>query len=142
MARPAIQYASIARGGQSHRCAIPLFEQHIHGVCNIYPNLFVGPPAFPVTKSGNALAHGQGTHSKQFSRAHMVSLKTFRREVCPNNPRLVVSVCVTCNRKAASRDLRLLLLAENLHECWPKKSGQMPPTRGTLKTKPSSEPSK
>jgi hypothetical protein len=62
--------------------------------------------------------------------------KKFRREVCPNNPHLVVSTCGVCDRKAASSDLRLLVLAENLHECWPKKSGQMPQTGGTLKKKP------
>jgi hypothetical protein len=71
----------------------------------------------------------------------MVPPSKFRREVCPN-PHLVVSVCTICNRKAASSDLRLLVLAESLHECWPKESGVVPPTPESPKTEPGSEPSK
>ena len=42
--------------------------------------------------------------------------KAFKREVSIN-PRLVISTCTICARKAASTDLRLLVLAETLHEC-------------------------
>jgi hypothetical protein len=99
----------------------------------------------PTLCSGSTSAYRQKWHwaciqsgylLTRSSCAHMVSPKKFRREVCSNNPRLIVSFCAVCNRKAASGDLRLLVLAENLHECWPNKSERMPPTQGSLKTKP------
>jgi len=114
--------------------------QDIHSYRKYLPNL----------SFGSTFAYGQiwqwkcicmGTHSKTGFKRPMVYSKKFRREVCANNPSLVVSICAVCNRTAASRDLRLLVLAEKLHECWAKVSGQMPPKGGSLKAKPGLEPS-
>src|SRR6185437_8093357 len=109
--------------GQFDGCAIGVRTRRIGrtyiAIGSIYRLSAPGPP-LPIAKSGNGLAYSRGT-------AHMVSPKKFRREVCLHNRNLVVSICSICNRKAASGDLRLLVLAENLHECWPNKSERMPP---------------
>src|SRR6185437_16169422 len=125
--------------GQFDGCAIGVRTRRIGrtyiAIGSIYRLSAPGPP-LPIAKSGIGLAYSRALTLHRSSRAHMVSPKKFRREVCSNNPRLIVSFCAVCNRKAASGDLRLLVLAENLHECWPKKSEGMPPTQGSLKTKP------
>ena len=53
----------------------------------------------------------------------MTDRKTFRREVRANS-QLVVSTCVYCAHMAASGDLRLLVLAETLHDCYQKKESR------------------
>ena len=114
----------------------------IHSCRQYLPTFPLGRAPFKA-KSGNGLACSRGTHSKnRSSHADMLSPKKFRREVCPNNPHLVVSFCAVCNRKAASADLRLLVLAEKLHECWPKNPGSVLPPGRCPKKKPGSEPSK
>ena len=145
VARPTIHYASMGTCGQFDGCAIGARlsknGQDIHSCRKYLPNLPFGSP-FGYGQRWHWTCFSMGTHSQKGANPQMVSPKSFRREVCPTNPHLVVSVCTVCNRKAASGDLRLLVLAENLHECWPEKSGQMPPTRGSRQRKPSSNPSK